>query len=70
MMNVIRSTIAVIVLSLASHAALADEYDDAITTSPQQRRALGIGGAPILEVDGTLLHADVDDATLEELARV
>jgi len=34
------------------------------------RRALGIGGAPILEVDGTLLHADVDDATLEELARV
>ena len=34
------------------------------------RRALGIGGVPILEVDGTLLHADVDDATLEELARV
>lgn len=34
------------------------------------RRGLGIGGVPILEVDGTLLPADVDDATLEELARV
>ncbi len=34
------------------------------------RRALGIGGVPVLEVDGTLLPADVDDATLEELARV
>jgi predicted DsbA family dithiol-disulfide isomerase len=33
-------------------------------------RALGIGGAPVLEVDGTLLSADVDDATLMELARV
>jgi len=34
------------------------------------RRGLGIGGVPVLEVDGTLLPADVDDATLEELARV
>jgi len=34
------------------------------------RRSLGIGGVPVLEVDGTLLPADVDDATLEELARV
>jgi predicted DsbA family dithiol-disulfide isomerase len=34
------------------------------------RRALGIGGVPVLEVDGTLVPADVDDATLEELARV
>ncbi len=33
-------------------------------------RALGIGGAPVLEVDGTLLSADVDDATLLELTRV
>jgi len=34
------------------------------------RRSLGIGGVPILEVDGTLLPADVDDTALEELARV
>ena len=34
------------------------------------RRAVGIDGVPVLEVDGTLLPADVDDATLEELARV
>jgi predicted DsbA family dithiol-disulfide isomerase len=34
------------------------------------RRGLGIGGVPVLEVDGTLLPADVDDALLEELARV
>jgi len=33
-------------------------------------RALGIGGVPVLEVDGTLLSADVDDATLLALARV
>ena len=33
-------------------------------------RAFGIGGAPVLEVDGTLLSADVDDATLVELTRV
>jgi predicted DsbA family dithiol-disulfide isomerase len=33
-------------------------------------RALGIGGAPVLEVAGTLLPADVDDATLLELTRV
>lgn len=34
------------------------------------RRGLGIGGVPVLEVDGTLLPADVDDATLLELAQV
>lgn len=34
------------------------------------RRALGVGGVPVLEVDGTLLPADVDDDVLEELARV
>lgn len=31
-------------------------------------RRRGIGGVPVLEVDGTLLPADVDDATLAELA--
>ena len=34
------------------------------------RRSLGIGGVPVLEVDGTLVSADIDDATLRELARV
>jgi len=34
------------------------------------RRGLGIGGVPVLEVDGTLLPADVDDATLLELVQV
>jgi len=33
-------------------------------------RALGVGGVPVLEVDGTLLPADVDDATLQELVRL
>lgn len=33
-------------------------------------RRRGVGGVPVLEVDGTLLPADVDDATLEELAEV
>jgi 2-hydroxychromene-2-carboxylate isomerase len=33
-------------------------------------RALGVGGVPVLEVDGTLLPADVDDATLLELTRL
>jgi predicted DsbA family dithiol-disulfide isomerase len=33
-------------------------------------RALGIGGVPVLEVAGTLLPADVDDAALDELTRV
>jgi len=33
-------------------------------------RALGVGGVPVLEVDGTLIPADVDDATLLELARL
>ncbi len=31
-------------------------------------RRRGIGGVPVLEVDGTLLPADVDDATLASLA--
>jgi 2-hydroxychromene-2-carboxylate isomerase len=31
-------------------------------------RRRGVGGVPVLEVDGTLLPADVDDATLRELA--
>jgi 2-hydroxychromene-2-carboxylate isomerase len=31
-------------------------------------RRRGVGGVPVLEVDGTLLPADVDDATLAELA--
>ena len=31
-------------------------------------RRRGIGGVPVLEVDGTLVPADVDDATLAELA--
>jgi predicted DsbA family dithiol-disulfide isomerase len=34
-----------------------------------QLRQLGIGGVPVLELDGTLCSADVDDATLLELAR-
>jgi len=34
------------------------------------RRALGIGGVPVLEVDGTLIPAEVDDPTLRELARL
>ena len=33
-------------------------------------RRRGVGGVPVLEVDGTLLTADVDDATLTELAEV
>lgn len=31
-------------------------------------RRRGVGGVPVLEVDGTLLPADVDDATLAQLA--
>jgi 2-hydroxychromene-2-carboxylate isomerase len=34
------------------------------------RRGLGIGGVPVLELDGTLLPADVDDVTLLELVQV
>jgi 2-hydroxychromene-2-carboxylate isomerase len=33
-----------------------------------QLRQLGIGGVPVLELDGTLFSADVDDATLIGLA--
>lgn len=52
-------------------AVLADvEARNALRAAMLARRALGIGGVPVLEVDGTLLPADVDDATLEELARV
>ena len=43
---------------------------DALRGAMLARRAVGIGGVPVLEVDGTLLPADVDDATLEELAGV
>jgi predicted DsbA family dithiol-disulfide isomerase len=43
---------------------------DALRAAMLARRALGVGGAPVLEVGGTLLSADVDDATLLELARV
>ena len=52
-------------------AALADvAARNELRAAMLARRALGIGGVPVLEVDGTLLPADVDDATLEELARV
>jgi len=52
-------------------ATLADvEARNALRAAMLARRGLGIGGVPVLEVDGTLLPADVDDATLEELARV
>lgn len=52
-------------------AALADAAArNELRAAMLARRALGIGGVPVLEVDGTLLPADVDDATLEELARV
>lgn len=43
---------------------------DALRGTMLARRAVGVGGVPVLEVDGTLLPADVDDATLEELAGV
>lgn len=43
---------------------------NALRTAMLARRAQGIGGVPVLEVDGTLIPADIDDATLEELARV
>jgi len=32
-------------------------------------RALGVGGVPVLEFDGTLIPADIDDAALIELAQ-
>jgi len=54
-----------------ARAALADiAARNELRAAMLARRALGIGGVPVLEVDGTLLPADVDDATLEELARV
>ena len=43
---------------------------DELRAAMLARRALGIGGAPVLEVGGTLLSADVDDDTLIELTRV
>jgi 2-hydroxychromene-2-carboxylate isomerase len=54
-----------VVATLSDHAARNE-----LRAAMLARRALGIGGVPILEVAGTLLPADVDDATLEELARV
>jgi len=52
-------------------AVLADRAArDALRGEMLARRAVGVGGVPVLEVDGTLLPADVDDATLEELAGV
>jgi predicted DsbA family dithiol-disulfide isomerase len=43
---------------------------DELRTSMLARRALGVGGAPVLEAGGTLLSAEVDDATLIELTGV
>jgi len=55
----------------AVHAVLADvSARNELRASMLALRALGIGGAPVLEVAGTLLSADVDDATLLELTRV
>jgi 2-hydroxychromene-2-carboxylate isomerase len=55
----------------AVHRALADKaMRDQSRAAMLARRALGVGGAPVLEVGGTLLSADVDDATLIELAHV
>jgi predicted DsbA family dithiol-disulfide isomerase len=54
------------VLAALDDAAARNE----LRASMLARRSLGIGGVPVLEVDGTLLPAEVDDATLEELARV
>jgi predicted DsbA family dithiol-disulfide isomerase len=52
-------------------AVLADKRArDELRAAMLARRALGVGGAPVLEVGGTLLSADVDDATLIELTRV
>jgi 2-hydroxychromene-2-carboxylate isomerase len=50
---------------LADRAAVADLRGRMLAL-----RRRGVGGVPVLEVDGTLLTADVDDATLTELAEV
>jgi len=70
--TVLRGIAATIGLDGAGVAAvLADEpARNELRAAMLARRAVGIGGVPVLEVDGTLLPADVDDATLEELARV
>jgi predicted DsbA family dithiol-disulfide isomerase len=50
-------------------AALADSAArNELRARMLQLRQLGIGGVPVLELDGTLFAADVDDATLIELA--
>jgi predicted DsbA family dithiol-disulfide isomerase len=55
----------------AVRSVLADRAArDGLRASMLARRAFGVGGAPVLEVGGTLLSADVDDATLIELTRV
>jgi len=52
-------------------AVLADKgARDALRATMLALRAVGVGGAPVLEVGGTLLSAEVDDDTLIELARV
>jgi predicted DsbA family dithiol-disulfide isomerase len=50
---------------LANHAARNE-----LRAAMLGRRALGIGGVPVLEVDGTLIPADVDDDTLVALAGI
>jgi predicted DsbA family dithiol-disulfide isomerase len=55
----------------AVRSVLADKAArDELRASMLARRALGVGGAPVLEVGGTLLSADIDDTTLIELTRV
>jgi len=59
-------------LALGEVAAVLDDGGrrNELRTGMLALRALGVGGVPVLEVDGTLLPADVDDATLGELARL
>lgn len=52
-------------------AVLADKHArDELRATMLARRAFGVGGVPVLEVNGTLLSAEVDDATLLELVRI
>lgn len=53
-------------------AALLDDHAarNALRAEMLARRGLGIGGVPVLEVGGTLVSADLEDATLAELAHV
>ena len=57
-------------LGAGEAAALLDDRDAAADLRGRflVLRRRGVGGVPVLEVDGTLLPADVDDATLAELA--